>query len=473
VAARRARAIRATGACTVLLLLLACSATAPPAYDSGAALRHYEARRLDDPGLQQFLAQQSGPDAPAAAASWDPQRLVLAALYFHPDLPIARSQWQLARAQVLSAQAAPPVSLSAALGGATGAIGVSPWLAGAALEVLLEPGQRRQQRAERAAVLASAAQAQVQQVAWQVQEGVLGAALELWSAQGREQGLARRSQLQEQRAALFERRVSAGEAAGAQWRRELSARDQLALGLAQVRAAAAQARVRLSQAIGVPPAALAGQTLRLEQFDAAPTVPAAALDGTLLRQALQQRADVRAALAQLQAAQQDLQIELARRWPDLRLGPGYQFDLGANKYLVSLGADWPRSEGPIAEATARREQAARQLLALQARLITAVEEAAAGWRLGAAGLASADALLAAAQHREESAIGRLSAGTLDRPELLAARIDREESVQAQRDMLERSWRLQLALEEALQAPLSPAPAHAWAASADAAVAGPP
>jgi len=471
VAARRACAIAAIGACA--LLLLACSATVPPGYDSAEALRHYAARRLDDPGLQQFLARQLGSDAAAAAAPWDPQRLVLAALYFHPDLPVARSHWQLARAQALSARAAPPVSLSAALGRATGAVGVSPWLAGAALEVLLEPGARRQQRAERAAVLAYAAQVEVRQVAWQVQEAVVGATLELWSAQGRERTLASRSQLQEQRAALYEQRVNAGEAAGSDWRRELSARDRLALALAQARGAVAQARVHLAQAVGVPSAALDGVPLRLEQFDAAPVVPAPALDGTLLQQALQQRADLRAALAQLQAAQQDLQIELARRWPDLHLGPGYQFDLGANKYEVSLGADWPRSDGPIAEALARRERAAQQLLALQARLIATVEDAAAGWRLGAAALASADALLAAAQRREDAASAGLAAGTLDRPALLAARIDREESAQAQRDTLEQSWRLQLALEQALQAPLSPPQAQAWSASADAAVAGQP
>lgn len=463
------RACVCWGTCALALLAVACSSPVPPGDDSRGALRQFQARRLDDARLQRFLARQTrqGDADPAAAQRWDPEHLVLAALYFHPDLPIARSRLQLAQAQAVSARAAPAFSVSGGVGRAAGALAASPWLAGAAIDFLVESGGRRQLRADRADALVDAARADLQQVAWQVRARVLGAALDVWSAQGRVQDLERQLALQSQRTELFERRLAAGEVAQGQLRQEVLARDRYTLDLAQAHADMAQARVRLALAVGVPSPALDAVTLQLEEFAAEPILPPGASDGTLLRQALQERADVRDALAQFTAAQSDLQIELSRRWPDVHLGPGYQFDLGANKYLLSLGADWPRApDGPVAEALARRARIAQQLLALQAQVSATVDETNAGWLHGASALATAISLREQARRRERAADGQWAAGALDRPALLASRIDSIEGARAQRAALERQWRLRVALEDALQAPLG-----SWSAAAPTASAG--
>jgi outer membrane protein TolC len=262
--------------------------------------------------------------------------------------------------------------------------------------------------------------------------------------------------LQSRRADLFERRVDAGENARADWRRELAQREQLSVALAQAQADLAQSRADLAQAIGVPVVALDAINLDLESIDRAPDFDGSSIGRGLSERALTGRADVQDALAQLAAAQADLQIELSRRWPDVRLGPGYQFDLGANKYAVATSLDWPRATvGPIAEATARRELAALELLALQARVLSRVDHAVALWQATAPMAQSAGLMMSQAEQREQSAERLFAAGALDRPSLLAARLDRIEAARSRQAALERQRRALAALEDAVQATLEP------------------
>ena len=70
----------------VALLAASCVHIAPhsiaPA-DTAAAL---EKRSLDDPRVRAFLDQHGAP-----GETWDLQHLTVAALYFHPDLDVARA----------------------------------------------------------------------------------------------------------------------------------------------------------------------------------------------------------------------------------------------------------------------------------------------------------------------------------------------------------------------------------------------
>jgi len=463
-----ARAI-GTGSVPALAALAACTAPSlPPAPIRPAAQAHILLeRRFEDPGLLRFVQQALGRTdhgsdtgqaaqgaAPDVAPVWNLERLTLAAIYFHPDLQVAHSQLQLALSHAVNARARPAPSWSAMFGRGAGAAVAAPWVVGAAVEFLLEPGGRRRWEIAQADELVTAARADVRQAGWQVRARVYAALVDQWDAQRRIEPLREQLRLQSRRVELIERRIDAGEAPRAESRRELALRDQCASALAQAETDLARARVQLAQAIGVPAAALDSISVPIDWMDRIAPIDTAAVEGPLRTAALNRRTDIVAALARIDAAQDDLQAELTRRWPDLRVGPGYQFDLGANKYTVSAAVDWPRStEGPVGEALARRDLAVAELLGLQAALIAQVDRALSEWRSATDAAPALLSALARAEQGERAAQDQFDAGGLDRPALLAARIDRLEAARLGRSALVRQRRALALLEDALQSPL--------------------
>lgn len=110
----------------------------------------------------------------------------------------------------------------------------------------------------------------------------------------------------------------------------------------------------MAEALGVPLAAL-------NHFDFTLNTDSTAADEltgkTARERALRSRADIAAALANYAAAQSALQLEIARQYPDVHLGTGYQWDQGEGKWQLGLTLEIPvlnRNQGPIAEAEARR-----------------------------------------------------------------------------------------------------------------------
>jgi outer membrane protein, heavy metal efflux system len=447
------------GACGMAAILAACSTPAPEPVDTARSLQTLQARSLDDPRLQRFIESARYGEPAQPAAPWDLDRLTLAALYFHPDLSIARSELGLAQAQAVTARARPNPGLAATLGrGAGGELFSSPWIVGAAVDFLLQSGDRRATRIAEADSAVQAARAALRQASWLVRGRVASALLDLWSAKVRLGPLHEQFELQVQRAQLYERRVESGQNPRDDLRRELAQRDRLTAELAQAESDFARARVDLAEAIGVPARALDGVVLATESLDQPPQVPDSALADSARQRALTERADVRDASARLEAAQADLQLHISYRWPDVRIAPGYLFEQGNNRYEATIGLEWPPSiEGPIAEARARRDLAANRLLALQARIIGQIDRAVSAWRTSAQQAASAEALLARAQQRESAAQAQFDAGSLDRPALLASRIDRIGAQLSLQAVRERQRRAMAALEDALEQVLEAGP----------------
>ena len=144
------------------------------------------------------------------------------------------------------------------------------------------------------------------------------------------------------------------------------------------------AHSRLAEALGLSEAALDGENLN---FDFS-TAGAAALTSADARGvALRTRADILGALADYAAAEDDLQLEVARQYPDLHLGPGYAWNngnAGDDRWSLGLSLELPildQNQGPIAEAEARRKLAAAKFVELQSQVIGEIDRAVAGWRV--------------------------------------------------------------------------------------------
>lgn len=411
-----------TTACVVLTLLLTSCASVPsrplvPA-TSAAAL---DARSLGDPRLQTFLAASGAPAAPGTP--WDLRRLTLAAVFFHPDIEVADARLAVAEAAIKTAAQRPNPSFN--LTPQFNATNANPtaWTIGTAVNLLLELFGKREARTGEAKALAEAARFDVDSASWQVRGRVRTAMLALWSAEQRATLAAGRRDLQMELTGFVERRLAVGEASSLDAGRERAGRDAAVLAVSDAARDVADARVSLAVAIGIPVRALDG--IRLD-YAAITDAPPLADIAALRRTALTTRSDVQASLARYAASEAALKLQAANRFPNLAIGPGYQYDQGENKFALSIQADLPifnANGGPIAEAAARRREAAANFIALQTQIIGDIDRAVAAYRTASASLDAANALADRQADRKARNARVFRAGAIDHVMLLTGEIE--------------------------------------------------
>lgn len=202
--------------------------------------------------------------------------------------------------------------------------------------------------------------------------------------------------------------------------------------------------------------ALDGVALSLDSFDRPAQPGHQAMAGQLRRMALLNRSDVQGLLQEYEAAQSALQLQVASQFPNVTLGPGYTYDQGDNKYSLDVSAELPifnRNQGPIAEAQASRTEAVARFVALQARIIGAIDAATASYRAASDTLSTADALLNGAEGRERQIARSFRAGQIDRPTLVTAQLESAAARLSRLDAAVQQRQALGALEDALQQPL--------------------
>lgn len=385
----------------------------------------FEARRLDDPGLKAFIeANLHREIAPWPPASWDFTLLTLAAFYYHPEMEVARARLARAEAATITAGERPnPNAGFTPTYDLNPAAGFLPWTLGFTLDLPIETAGKRGYRIAEARYLANSARLNVAATAWQVRSRIRSSLLDLYGAGLNQELLAKQQAAQNQTVKLLEDRLKAGENSLFEVQIVRVAATQTALQFREAQKQSAQARVRLADALGVPVSALAHVGWSFALFDRRPAPEDA---GALHREALLHRPDVLGALAEYDASQAALQLEIAKQYPDIRLGPGYAWDQGENKFTLGVSLTLPvfnRNQGPIAEAEAQRRQAAAAFTALQARVIGEVDRAFAGYRDALSKLETAEALATAQQKRMQSMQESFDAGAADRLELLQAELE--------------------------------------------------
>jgi cobalt-zinc-cadmium efflux system outer membrane protein len=216
----------------------------------------------------------------------------------------------------------------------------------------------------------------------------------------------------------------------------------------------------------VPAHALSGMKLSfaaLEQFPRELTQP------EIRRQALLNRADVRGALAEYAASQSALQLEVANQWPDLHLGPGYAWNAGSagdSEWDLGLTLTLPvlnQNQGPIAEARAKRTQAAAHFQTVQATALGEIESALAAYDAALHQAATARSLLENLRKRLDSIRAQERAGAADALAVATAEVEFDTGAQGQLAELIRAQQALGQLEDAVQNPLTLAPAAVKAA----------
>ena len=438
-------------------LLSGCATYEPRPISATDNARALDSRSLDDPRLQQFIAASlSLAEKPGKIGSWNLETLSLAALYYHPDLDIARARLAGARAGVVTAGQVPNPSLDLGVTYNATTTTPSPWTVGLMVNFIVETLGKRQYRTAQAQHLVEAARDDLASATWQVRGRVREALLQHWIAQQRLSRARQRLDRQGALVRLIERRFDLGEASSLDVMRERINRNQASLAVRDAQRQAVVGRAQLAQAVGVPQGALEGVDLRPDDFDAVAPIPAEISRGELREKALTARSDVRGLLAEYAAAQAVLQLQISRQFPNLAIGPGYSYDQGAHKYELAVASEFPifnQNQGPVAEARARRAEIAARFTALQTQIIGAIDAASASYRTASEALETADALAADARRREASVRRGFEAGQVDRPTLVGAEIESSTAELSRLDALATQRRAIGLLEDALRTPL--------------------
>jgi outer membrane protein TolC len=316
----------------------------------------------------------------------------------------------------------------------------------------VETAGKRAKRIRRAEQLAEAARLNIATAAWQVRSALRAAMIDAVTAQRRRELLQRQFEAQRTVLQLLEQRLAVGNASALEVSTVRVPLVKLQADLTEARRVEVESRARLAEAIGVPLRAV--ETLSL-QYPLA-TDAAVNLTSEEARQgALQHRADILSALATYDASQANLQVEIARQYPDVHLGSGYQWDQGEHKWSLALSVELPvlnRNEGPIAEAQARRHEAAAQLLALQARVIGEIDRATASHRVTHEQLAETQRVREALQDHLKLIEARLAVGGADQLEYQTARTELSASELTLLDAEVKGAQAAGQLEDALQIP---------------------
>lgn len=422
-----------------------------------------DARTLGDPKLRAFI-DAIAPNPAPTASTWNLETLTLAAVYFHPDLDIAYAKLATAEAAIRTARQLPNPSLGLSPQFNVTNANPSAWTVGTAINLLLELFGKRAARTDQAKALAEAGRFDIGTATWQVRGRVRTALIDLWTAQQNVELARGRLELQQQLVGFLERRLAVGEASGLDVARERVNRDQFSLAVQDGQRDAADARAVLATAVGVPLQALDNVELDVSAVTGAVAPPPAAI-GLLRKLALTGRSDIASSLRQYEATQAGLRLQVANQYPNVTLGPSYTYDQGDNKFGLNLQADLPifnQNQGPIAEAAARRRQAAATFMALQAQIIGQIDRAAVAYRTTMQSLRAADALLAEQESRQARTRDLFRAGQIDHVALLAGdlevantRLGRLQALVSQRRAL---GQIEDALQQPIFAPATPTPA---------------
>ena len=442
----------------LLSLLSACATYHPRPLSPEGSAAAFRARSLDDPKLRVFLSDYGRTPKHWPKQHWKLNDLILVALHESPELAVQRARWQVARANVITAGQRPNPSIGfLSQHHSIAPEGVLPWTLGFSFDIPIETAGKRGDRIQGALALADAARFQVGETAWQLRVLVRQRFLDLWAAIEQAKLLKTEVALRRRMLKLVEQRFAVGESSAFAVNSIQLDLQRTQMTLAAAEAHAASARAALAQALGLPLGAIADVHFDFTDMNQplpGQHSPLAALE----RAALRHRLDLRAALAGYAAAEDTLKLEIAKQYPDIHLGPGYEWEEGDNRWALGLTITLPilnQNQGPIAAAKGQVAVAAATFTALQARVIGQVSQSAAGYRGALQTLRTARVLLEVQRKNQQLLERRYASGETDSLALLGGHLA---YLVAERDLLVASYQAQQALgalENAVQQPLAP------------------
>ncbi|MGB8275626.1 MAG: TolC family protein [Alphaproteobacteria bacterium] len=452
----RSHVRRVGAAAAVALLVSACALRAyePRPIVPDEVAGKLTARDVSDAGLRAFLERHGFKPAEWPLKTWSLAGLTLMAIYFHPDMDVARANLEMQEAAKITAGQRPNPTLGPELQHHSDLKSGTPWSVGVALDVAFETGGKREARQARAAALSEEARLAVGAAAWNVRVRLGERYTNLFAAQRETELLRRELAAVTEEVALLERRQALGEASPSEASLARIRQRELRLALDSADGAIATGTAALADSLGLPYSAAAALTLPFDEVASAKPepLPAQAIERT----ARDNRLDIRRALASYAAAEATLREEIAKQFPDLTLSPSLLWDQADWVKTLGLSVLAPifnRNEGPIAEAEARRKLEAAKFTALLAQVMGQVSQTRLGYEAAVKAWVTADGLVAAQTERLRQAEKLIAYGETDKLSLVQAEIELVAAERAQLRARVEALRALGAVEDAVQYPL--------------------
>ncbi len=439
----------------VLLALVGCARFHPQPISAEKTANDFDARSLANENLVAFL-QTNHFDG-----KWNLNSLTLVAFYYSPALAEARTQWAATAAGKITAaeRPNPTVGFTPTRDTTT----APPWIWDVNWDIPIETMGKRGKRIAQATNLTEAAKWDFISVAWQTRSHVRAALLTRYSAQQNESLLAQQENAQSNVVRLLEGQSAVGSVSSFEVTQARVALESTQLARQDAIGQLNQARVQLANALGLPLRALDGVEISFDDFK---NFPSDLTAPEIRRDAILNRADIRGALANYAASQNALQLEIAKQYPDIHLGPGYELDQTDNKWSLGVSLDLPilnHNQGSVAEAKANRAVAAAHFLTVQANAISEIDSALAGYDAAVKKSATAKNLLDDLQKQLDSVRAQNQLGEADALTLANAEAEFTTGAQNQLDAMVKAQQALGDLEDAVENPLTLSPENLKAA----------
>ena len=389
-------------------------------------------------------------------AKLDPDSLEAVAVENSGNVAVSRARLAAAEAAIVTARQRVNPSLSGEGGYNRTPDSVSTY--SASLSYTIETGGKRALRTLAAQKNAEAMRIAVTEAEWQVRSNLRAALMKYDFAQKRLESAQAEAAVREEIVKIFEARLAQGEASRPE---TIAARAESASSEVSLKTAQGDLTLALNEiasAAGLPAASFEGRVFERNAFAQAPPedrLPLAQVE----KAGLLHRADIRRTLAEYEAADARLRLELANQYPNVTISPAYTFQEGFPAYTLGAALEslpvLHRHEGPIAEADAARREVRARFLALQAQVIGETETALRQYRAAAAELASVrDGVVAVQRQRESGVMAAFQAGETDRLDVAQTRLATVAAERAQLESSQKTGAALILLEDAVQARLT-------------------
>jgi outer membrane protein TolC len=413
------------------------------------------ARRSDDEALRAFLERHGATFADWPPRQWDLPALTLMAVYFHPDMEVARVNLELQRAAEITAGQRPNPKGGPLLEHHTGQGTVdSPWSIGLGLDIPIELGGKRDARIARAEQLSEEARLAIAEAAWRVRNRLRQRFVETYAAEATSALLKRELDIRSREAAMLERREKAGEASPSEVTLARLRLQETRLAVDGADGNIRAVRASLAEALGLPFGQVETMPLGFGTMASGEigNLPAE----TVQNAALQNRLDLRQGLARYAAAEATLREEIARQYPDLNLSPNLLWDQG--DWVKSLGAMillpiLNSNEGPISVAEAKRKLEAARFTSLEAGVFAGLSTARVRFEAALKSWNTAKGLIAQQSGRLDDIKKLIAHGEADRLSLVEAEIELVAAERAELRAKIEALKAWGAVEDAVQRPL--------------------
>jgi outer membrane protein TolC len=413
---------------------------------AGSSCAKYQPLPLDPTRSETAIRTRTAP------SRLDLESITASALEYSGDIAVARARLAEAQAAVITAgeRINPSVNAQGGYNKTPDSVATYSFAA----DFTIETAGKRGYRVLAAKKAAEAARIGVTEAEWQVRSRVRSAVTAYYFAQRRRASLDAENAIRREIAEIFERRVALGEASNPELNLARAEQASLELAMRAAEGDASQAFALIAEVSAIPLPAFERREFDLSSFESLP-------DPTLLsikdveRAGLLNRADIKRTLLEYEAADARLKLEIANQYPNITLGPAYQFQEGFPSYMLSVAIDslpiFHRREGPIAEADAGRREVAARFTALQATAIGDMNTAHQQYGAAFAELTAALPPITIARQRESAVTRAIAAGESDRLDLTQARLGVIATERARTESLQKAQTALGALEAAAQA----------------------